>query len=68
QFVIIAIHYLAWSYYLVTTIWVHFSLGPRNKLISTSVDGLICSFDTEGNINDDGHLEFCHGKLDSAGR
>lgn len=36
---------------------VHFSPDHRNKLISASVDGLICKFDTEGNINDDDHLE-----------
>ncbi|KAF5189438.1 Wd repeat-containing protein gts1 [Thalictrum thalictroides] len=36
---------------------VHFSPGHRNKLISASVDGLMCTFDTEGNINDDDHLE-----------
>ncbi|KAL5701252.1 Protein gts1 [Ranunculus cassubicifolius] len=36
---------------------VHFSPDYRNKLISASVDGLICKFDTEGNINDDDHLE-----------
>ncbi|CAA3009781.1 WD repeat-containing 89 homolog [Olea europaea subsp. europaea] len=30
--------------------------GHQNKLISASVDGLMCLFDTSGNINDDDHL------------
>lgn len=29
----------------------------QNKLVSASVDGLICTFDTSGEINDDDHLE-----------
>ncbi|RZC51964.1 hypothetical protein C5167_020389 [Papaver somniferum] len=36
---------------------VHFAPGHQNKLISASVDGLICIVDTEGDINDDDHLE-----------
>ncbi|KAF5203245.1 2-hydroxyisoflavanone dehydratase [Thalictrum thalictroides] len=36
---------------------VHCSPGHCNKLISVSVDGLMCTFDTEGNFNDDDHLE-----------
>lgn len=29
----------------------------QNKVVSASVDGLICIFDTGGDINDDDHLE-----------
>ncbi|XP_021907109.1 WD repeat-containing protein 89 homolog isoform X2 [Carica papaya] len=36
---------------------VHFVPDNRNKLVSASVDGLICIFDTEGDINDDEHLD-----------
>ncbi|CAL0302425.1 unnamed protein product [Lupinus luteus] len=36
---------------------VHFVHEEQSKLISTSVDGLICTFDTTGDINDDDHLE-----------
>ncbi|KAG5044072.1 hypothetical protein JHK87_007987 [Glycine soja] len=36
---------------------VHFVPNERGKLISASVDGLICTFDTTGDINDDDHLE-----------
>ncbi|MED6135951.1 Protein gts1 [Stylosanthes scabra] len=36
---------------------VHFVPDEQGKLISASVDGLICTFDTTGNINDDDHLE-----------
>lgn len=36
---------------------VHFVPNSPNKLISASVDGLMCIFDTEGNINDDNDLE-----------
>ncbi|XP_035549687.1 WD repeat-containing protein GTS1-like isoform X2 [Juglans regia] len=36
---------------------VHFAPDHRSKLVSASVDGLICIFDTEGDINDDEHLE-----------
>ncbi|XP_009801941.1 WD repeat-containing protein GTS1 [Nicotiana tabacum] len=35
---------------------VHFIPGYDDKLISASVDGLICLFDTGGDINDDDHL------------
>ncbi|XP_051118699.1 WD repeat-containing protein GTS1 isoform X2 [Andrographis paniculata] len=35
---------------------VHFVPGHQSKLISSSVDGLICLFDTDGDINDDDHL------------
>ncbi|KAL2535299.1 Transducin/WD40 repeat-like superfamily protein [Forsythia ovata] len=35
---------------------VHFVPGHQNKLVSASVDGLMCLFDTSGNINDDDHL------------
>ncbi|XP_057535960.1 WD repeat-containing protein GTS1 [Amaranthus tricolor] len=35
---------------------VHFVPGTQNKLISASVDGLMCLFDTSGDINDDDHL------------
>ncbi|RVX20476.1 hypothetical protein CK203_002896 [Vitis vinifera] len=36
---------------------VHFVPSDKNKLVSASVDGLICTFDTVGDINDDDHLE-----------
>ncbi|KAF7804846.1 WD repeat-containing protein GTS1 [Senna tora] len=36
---------------------VHFVPDQQGKLISASVDGLICTFDTTGEINDDDHLE-----------
>ncbi|WVZ06385.1 hypothetical protein V8G54_019731 [Vigna mungo] len=36
---------------------VHFVPNEQGKLISASVDGLICTFDTSGDINDDDHLE-----------
>ncbi|XP_047167329.1 WD repeat-containing protein GTS1 [Vigna umbellata] len=36
---------------------VHFVPNEQGKLISASVDGLICTFDTTGDINDDDHLE-----------
>ncbi|CAN8285770.1 unnamed protein product [Cochlearia groenlandica] len=36
---------------------VHFAPNNRNKLVSASVDGLICLFNTEGDINDNDHLE-----------
>ncbi|KAL5561476.1 hypothetical protein UlMin_031223 [Ulmus minor] len=36
---------------------VHFVPSQPNKLVSASVDGLICIFDTEGDINDDDNLE-----------
>ncbi|KAJ9187770.1 hypothetical protein P3X46_003190 [Hevea brasiliensis] len=36
---------------------VHFVPGHRNKLLSASVDGLMCMFNTDGDINDDDHLE-----------
>ncbi|KAJ4957177.1 hypothetical protein NE237_013960 [Protea cynaroides] len=36
---------------------VHFVPDQRSKLISASVDGLICIFNTDGNISDDDHLE-----------
>ncbi|XP_062145538.1 WD repeat-containing protein GTS1 [Alnus glutinosa] len=36
---------------------VHFVPDQRSKLVSASVDGLICIFDTDGEINDDDHLE-----------
>ncbi|XP_041991851.1 WD repeat-containing protein GTS1-like [Salvia splendens] len=35
---------------------VHFIPGHQNKLLSASVDGLMCLFDTSGEINDDDHL------------
>ena len=35
---------------------VHFVPGHPNKLLSASVDGLMCLFDTSGEINDDDHL------------
>lgn len=35
---------------------VHFVPGNQNKLLSASVDGLMCLFDTSGDINDDDHL------------
>nr|GLL42587.1 WD repeat-containing protein 89 homolog [Ipomoea trifida] len=35
---------------------VQFIPGHQNKLLSASVDGLICLFDTGGDINDDDHL------------
>ncbi|KAL9235770.1 hypothetical protein vseg_010506 [Gypsophila vaccaria] len=36
---------------------VRFAPGTQNKLLSASVDGLMCIFDTTGDINDDDHLE-----------
>ncbi|XVF72610.1 hypothetical protein PTKIN_Ptkin12aG0134500 [Pterospermum kingtungense] len=36
---------------------VHFIPGHQSKLASASADGLICIFDTNGDINDDDHLE-----------
>ncbi|KAK4559108.1 hypothetical protein RGQ29_008380 [Quercus rubra] len=36
---------------------VHFVPGHQSKLLSASVDGLICIFDTDGDINDDDNLE-----------
>ncbi|KAK1291245.1 hypothetical protein QJS10_CPB17g01319 [Acorus calamus] len=36
---------------------VHFTPNDQSKLISGSVDGLMCVFDTDGDINDDNHLE-----------
>ncbi|KAH9609856.1 hypothetical protein KSS87_010783 [Heliosperma pusillum] len=36
---------------------VRFIPGSQNKLLSASVDGLMCIFDTTGDINDDDHLE-----------
>uniref|UniRef100_A0A5B6Z656 Uncharacterized protein n=1 Tax=Davidia involucrata TaxID=16924 RepID=A0A5B6Z656_DAVIN len=36
---------------------VHFVPDHQNKLVSASVDGLMCIFDTGGDINDDDHLE-----------
>ncbi|KAJ8898593.1 hypothetical protein K2173_004206 [Erythroxylum novogranatense] len=36
---------------------VHFVPGYQNKLVSASVDGLMCIFNTSGDINDDDHLE-----------
>ncbi|KAI3449495.1 hypothetical protein Pfo_006160 [Paulownia fortunei] len=35
---------------------VHFVPGHPSKLVSASVDGLMCLFDTSGAINDDDHL------------
>ncbi|KAL1542644.1 Protein gts1 [Salvia divinorum] len=35
---------------------VHFVPSHQNKLLSASVDGLMCLFDTSGEINDDDHL------------
>ncbi|KAL0920174.1 hypothetical protein M5K25_009292 [Dendrobium thyrsiflorum] len=34
-----------------------FTPNQQNKLISSSVDGLLCHFDTVGHIDDDNHLE-----------
>ncbi|XP_050366195.1 WD repeat-containing protein GTS1 [Argentina anserina] len=36
---------------------VHFIPDYQNKLLSASVDGLICIFETDGDINEDDHLE-----------
>lgn len=36
---------------------VRFTPNQQNKLISSSVDGLLCLFDTDGHIDDDNHLE-----------
>ncbi|KAJ6390496.1 hypothetical protein OIU77_024661 [Salix suchowensis] len=36
---------------------VHFVPDNRNKLLSASVDGLMCIFNTDGDINDDDNLE-----------
>ncbi|OVA14885.1 WD40 repeat [Macleaya cordata] len=47
---------------------VHFAPDHQNKLISASVDGLICIFDTEGNISDDDHLESVMNVGTSIGR
>ncbi|KAL0920177.1 hypothetical protein M5K25_009295 [Dendrobium thyrsiflorum] len=36
---------------------VRFTPNQQNKLVSSSVDGLLCLFDTVGHIDDDNHLE-----------
>ncbi|GKV04893.1 hypothetical protein SLEP1_g16988 [Rubroshorea leprosula] len=36
---------------------VHFAPGHQNKLVSASVDGLICVFDTSTDIDDEDHLD-----------
>ncbi|XP_020588453.1 WD repeat-containing protein 89 homolog [Phalaenopsis equestris] len=36
---------------------VRFAPNQQNKLISSSVDGLLCLFDTDGHIDDDNNLE-----------
>ncbi|KAM7501226.1 hypothetical protein LguiB_000130 [Lonicera macranthoides] len=36
---------------------VHFLPDHQSKLVSASVDGLMCIFNTSGDINDDDHLE-----------
>ncbi|PWA52650.1 transducin/WD40 repeat-like superfamily protein [Artemisia annua] len=36
---------------------VRFVPGQQNKLVSASIDGLICTFDTSGEINDEDHME-----------
>lgn len=36
---------------------VQFVPDHPNKLISASVDGLICTFDTAGDIDDDDHMD-----------
>lgn len=36
---------------------VHFAPNHQNKLVSASVDGLMCTFDTSGDINDEDHLD-----------
>ncbi|GLT70505.1 hypothetical protein SLA2020_425800 [Shorea laevis] len=36
---------------------VHFTPGHQNKLVSASVDGLICVFDTSADIDDEDHLD-----------
>lgn len=36
---------------------VHFVPGHQNKLVSASVDGLMCVFDTQGDINEDDHMD-----------
>lgn len=36
---------------------VRFVPSQQSKLISSSVDGLMCLFDTDGQIDDDDHLE-----------
>lgn len=41
----------------------HFVPSDKNKLVSASVDGLICTFDTVGDINDDDHLESVSGSM-----
>ncbi|KAH7578354.1 hypothetical protein JRO89_XS01G0371900 [Xanthoceras sorbifolium] len=38
---------------------VHFVPDHQNKFVSASEDGLICTYHTGGNINDDDHLESC---------
>lgn len=40
----------------------HFAPSDKSKLISASADGLICTFDTVGDINDDDHLESVSGR------
>jgi hypothetical protein len=35
---------------------VKFTPDQQSKLISAAVDGLICVFDTDGDIDDDNHL------------
>lgn len=47
---------------------VHFHPVKRDKLISASVDGLMCIFNTRGKINDDDGLELVMGVGTSVGR
>ncbi|KAL8151274.1 hypothetical protein V2J09_021082 [Rumex salicifolius] len=47
---------------------VHFIPGTSNKLLSASVDGLMCIFDTAGDVNDDDHLESVMNVGTSIGR
>ncbi|KAK4407018.1 WD repeat-containing protein GTS1 [Sesamum angolense] len=47
---------LAEILYMYAFLTVHFIPGHQGKLVSASVDGLMCLFDTNGDINDDDHL------------
>ncbi|KAG0449982.1 hypothetical protein HPP92_027132 [Vanilla planifolia] len=47
---------------------VRFVPNQQNKLISSSVDGLLCLFDTDGNINDDNDLQSVMNVGTSIGR
>jgi WD repeat-containing protein 89 len=43
---------------------VKFAPSQQSKLISAAVDGLVCVFDTDGDIDEDSHLlSVCYSSL-----